>query len=162
MEKRVVVIGLGIFGVSLVKKLHEKGVEVIAIDKEKNRVQQVRDFSTKAIVADGTDQTVVDAIGLRESDIVIVSFGEDLAASTLITLHLKQMNIANIIVKAPNEEHKLILEKVGATEVIIPEKLMADKLVRSIVTPNIMEYIPLTEDFLIYELAPPASFRGRR
>jgi len=136
MKQRVVVIGLGIFGMNLVKELCASGVEVIAIDKSKEAIQKARDCATKAIVADGTDQEVMNEIGLREDDIVVVSFGEDLAASTLITLHLKQMKVKNIIVKAPNEEHKLILEKVGATEVIIPEKEMADKIAKSIVSPS--------------------------
>lgn len=161
MKKRVVVIGLGIFGFNLVRELHENRVEVIAIDKDKEAVQHVRDISTKAVVADGTDKTMMDAIGLRQTDTVVVSFGDDLAASTLITLHLKQMNVREIIVKAPNEEHKLILEKVGATEVIIPEKLVANKLVRSIVSPNVLDYIPLGEDYQIYEMAPPSRFCGK-
>ncbi len=71
------------------------------------------------------------------------------------------MKIRDIIVKAPNEEHKLILEKVGATEVIIPEKLVADKLVRSLVSPNVLDYIPLSEDYQIYEIAPPSGFMGK-
>ncbi|MBP8695036.1 MAG: TrkA family potassium uptake protein [Syntrophobacterales bacterium] len=161
MKKRVVVIGLGIFGINLVKDLSKSGVEVIAIDKSKEAVQLVRDCASKAIVADGTDQEIMNAIGLREDDLVIVSFGEDLAASTLITLHLKQMKVKNILVKAPNEDHKLILEKVGATEVIIPEKIMADKVARSIVSPNVLDYIPLSEDYIICEIAPPAGFIGK-
>ena len=161
MKKRVVVVGLGIFGINLVKELSKSGVEVIAIDKVKEAVQHVRDCATKAIVADGTDPEIMNAIGLREDDLVIVSFGEDLAASTLITLHLRQMKVKNIIVKAPNEDHKLILEKVGATEVIIPEKIMADKVAKSIVSPNVLDYIPLSEDYIICEIAPPASFIGK-
>jgi trk system potassium uptake protein len=161
MKKRVVVIGLGIFGINVVRELYESGLEVIAIDKVKEAVQQVRDFSTKAIVADGTNQDLMNTIGIREDDTVIVSFGEDLAASTLITLHLKQMKVKNIIVKAPNEEHKLILEKIGATEVVIPEKIMADKVAKSLVSPNVLDYIPLTEDYMICEIAPPASFLGK-
>ena len=161
MKKRVVVIGLGIFGINLVKDLSKSGVEVIAIDKSKEAVQLVRDCASKAIVADGTDQEIMNAIGLREDDLVIVSFGEDLAASTLITLHLKQMKVKNILVKAPNEDHKLILEKVGATEVIIPEKIMADKVARSIVSPNVLDYIPLSEDYMICEIVPPAGFIGK-
>jgi len=161
VKKRVVVIGLGIFGINLVKDLSKSGVEVIAIDKSKEAVQLVRDCASKAIVADGTDQEIMNAIGLREDDLVIVSFGEDLAASTLITLHLKQMKVKNILVKAPNEDHKLILEKVGATEVIIPEKIMADKVARSIVSPNVLDYIPLSEDYMICEIAPPAGFIGK-
>lgn len=161
MKKRVVVIGLGIFGINLVKELCKSGVEVIAIDKVKEAVQHVRDCATKAIVADGTDTEIMSTIGLREDDLVVVSFGEDLAASTLITLHLRQMKVKNIIVKAPNEDHKLILEKVGATEVIIPEKIMADKIAKSIVSPNVLDYIPLSEDYIICEIAPPASFIGK-
>jgi len=161
MKKRVVVVGLGIFGINLVKELTKSGVEVIAIDKAKEAVQHVRDCAAKAIVADGTDPEIMNAIGLREDDLVVVSFGEDLAASTLITLHLKQMKVENIIVKAPNEDHKLILEKVGATEVIIPEKIMADKVARSIVSPNVLDYIPLSEDYMICEIAPPAGFIGK-
>ncbi len=85
MKQRVVVIGLGIFGMNLVKELCNSGVEVIAIDKSKDSIQKARDCATKAIVADGTDPEIMNAIGLREDDIVVVSFGEDLAASTLIT-----------------------------------------------------------------------------
>jgi len=161
MKKRVVVVGLGIFGINLVKELCNSDVEVIAIDKAKEAVQQVRDCATKAIVADGTDQELMNSIGLREDDIVVVSFGEDLAASTLITLHLKQMKIKNIIVKAPNEEHKLILEKIGATEVIIPEKIMADKIAKGIVSPNVLDYIPLADGYMIGEIAPPPGFIGK-
>src|SRR5512136_1834172 len=161
MKQRVVVIGLGIFGMNLVKELCASGVEVIAIDKSKEAIQKARDCASKAIVADGTDQEVMNAIGLREDDLVVVSFGEDLAASTLITLHLKQMTVKNIIVKAPNEEHKLILEKVGATEVIIPEKEMADKVAKSLVSPNVLDYIPLSEDYTVSEIVPPASFMGK-
>ncbi|HTZ41073.1 MAG TPA: TrkA family potassium uptake protein, partial [Syntrophales bacterium] len=161
MKQRVVVIGLGIFGMNLVKELCKSGVEVVAIDKSKDAIQKARDCASKAIVADGTDQEVMNAIGLREDDIVVVSFGEDLAASTLITLHLKQMKVKNIIVKAPNEEHKLILEKVGATEVIIPEKEMADKIAKSLVSPNVLDYIPLADDYMIGEIAPPSGFIGK-
>jgi trk system potassium uptake protein TrkA len=159
--KRVIVIGLGIFGYNVVRELHENNVEVFAIDKKKEAVQAVRDFAARAIVADGTDKDLMDSIGIREDDMVIVSFGEDLAASTLITLHLRQMKVKDIIVKAPNEEHKLILEKVGATEVIIPEKEMADKIVKGIVSPNVPDYIPLSEDYMICEIATPKSFVGK-
>jgi len=161
MKKRVVVIGIGIFGFNVARNLYEHGIEVVAVDKKRESIQQVKDYCTKAILADGTDKNVIDAIGLREDDIVIVSFGEDLAASTLITLHLKQLKIKNIIVKAPNMEHMLVLESVGATEVIIPEKEMAGKVAKSIISPNILDYIPLTDDYMICEIAPPASLVGK-
>jgi trk system potassium uptake protein len=159
--KRVVVIGLGIFGFNIVKDLYESGMEVIAIDKNKEVIQKIKDFSTKAILADGTDKEVIESVGIQEDDVVIVSFGEDLAASTLITLHLKEMKVKTIIVKAPNEDHKHVLEKVGATEVVIPERAMADKVAKSLISPNVLDYIPLSEDYTIYELAPPISFFGK-
>jgi trk system potassium uptake protein TrkA len=159
--KRAVVIGLGIFGYHLARTLFENGFEVVAIDKDKDVIQKIRDYSTKAIFADGTDQEIMDEIGIGEDDIAIISFGEDLAAATLITLHLRQMKVKNIIVKAPNEDHKMILEKVGATDVIIPEMDMAKKLAKSLISPNVMDYIPLSDDYMIFELAPPNSFLGK-
>jgi len=159
--KRAVVIGLGIFGYHIARTLFENGFDVVAIDKNKDVIQRIRDYSTKAVLADGTDQEIMDEIGIGEDDIAIISFGEDLAAATLITLHLKQMNVKQIIVKAPNEDHKLILEKVGATDVIIPEMDVAKKLAKSLISPNVMDYIPLSEDYMIFELAPPNSFLGK-
>jgi len=159
--RRAVVIGLGIFGYHIARTLFENGFEVVAIDKNKDVIQKIRDYSTKAVLADGTDQEIMDEIGIGEDDIAIISFGEDLAAATLITLHLKQMKVKNIIVKAPNEDHKKILEKVGATEVIIPEMDVAKKLAKSLVSPNVMDYIPLSDDYMIFELAPPNSFLGK-
>ena len=159
--KRVIVIGLGIFGVNIVRELYEGGFEVYAIDKKKDAVQKVKDFSTKAIVADGTDKEVMELIGVQEDDTVVISFGEDLASSTLITLHMKQLKVKNIIVKAPNEEHKLILEKVGATDVIIPEKEIAGKVAKSIISPNVLDYLPLSDGYMIFEMAPPDSFFGK-
>ncbi len=159
--KRVVVIGLGIFGFNIAKDLYENGMEVIAVDKNKDIIQKIRDFSTKAILADGTDKEVMESIGIQQDDVVIISFGENLAASTLVTLHLKEMKVKHIIVKAPNEDHKHVLEKVGATEVIIPERAMADKVARSLISPNVLDYIPLSEDYTISEIVPPAYFFGK-
>ena len=161
MQQRVVVIGLGIFGFNIVRDLYAGGFEVIAVDKNKDAVQRVRDCSTKAIQADGTDKEIMEAIGIQEDDVVIISFGEDLAAATLTTLHLKQMKVKTIIVKAPNEEHKLILEKVGATEVMIPEKEIAHKVAKSLISPNVLDYLPLSDDYMISEMAPPNSFLGK-
>jgi trk system potassium uptake protein TrkA len=159
--KRVIVIGLGIFGFNIAKDLYENGFEVVAVDKNKEIIQKMRDFSTKAILADGTDKEVLESIGIQPEDVVIISFGEDLAASTLITLHLKEMKVKTIIVKAPNEDHKHVLDKVGATEVIIPEKEIADKVAKSLISPNVLDYIPLSENYTICEIAPPPSFMGK-
>jgi trk system potassium uptake protein TrkA len=159
--KRVVVVGLGIFGSQLARQLFEKGLEVIAVDKNRDVVQKIRDHSTKAVVADATDKEVLDAIGIDADDTVVISFGEDLSASTLLTLYLKEMKVKEIIVKVPNEDYKRILLKVGASEAIIPEREMANKVARSIISPNVLEYLPISEDYTICELAPPTAFVGK-
>ncbi|MBN2345722.1 MAG: TrkA family potassium uptake protein [Candidatus Aminicenantes bacterium] len=161
MKKRIVVIGMGIFGRNIVEELYENGFEVVAIDKDPGAVQGVRDHATKAIVADATDRDIVERVGIQEDDTVIISFGEDLAASTLITLNLKQNRIKTIIVKAPNRDHKAILEKVGATQVLIPEMEMAHKVARGIISPNVIDYIPLSDEYTIFEMAPPERFLGK-
>ncbi len=159
--KRVVVIGIGIFGFNLVKALFDAGLEVMAIDKKKEAIQEVRDYCTKAILADGVDRGLLESLGIEPDDTVVVSFGEDLAASTLITLHLRQIGVKTIIVKAPNSEHKLVLESVGATEVIIPEKEIASKVARSLVSPNVLDFLPLSDEYAVCEVAPPENFIGK-
>jgi len=161
VTKRVIVIGLGIFGSNLTRSLYENGIEVIAIDKDKEVVQQIREYCSKAVHADGTKKELMESIGVQEDDVVVISFGEDLAASTLTTLHLKEMKVKQIIVKAPNEDYKRVLAKVGATEVIIPEREMADKIARSLISPNVLDYIPLSEDYTISEFVPPSRFMGK-
>jgi trk system potassium uptake protein TrkA len=159
--KRVVVIGLGIFGTQLARHLYESGLDVIAVDKNKDVVQRIKDYSTKAVLADASDKEVLESIGVAADDIVVISFGEDLSASTLLTLHLKELKVKTIIVKVPNEDYKRILLKVGASEAIIPEREMANKVARSIISPNVLEYLPISEEYTIVELAPPTAFIGK-
>jgi trk system potassium uptake protein TrkA len=159
--KRVVVVGLGIFGSQLARQLYEKGIEVVAVDKNREVVQRIKDHSTKAVLADATNKEVLESIGIDAADTVVISFGEDLSASTLLTLYLKEMKVREIIVKVPNEDYKRILLKVGASEAIIPEREMANKVARSIISPNVLEYLPISEDYTICELAPPAAFIGK-
>ena len=159
--RRVVVIGLGIFGSQLARQLYENGLEVVAVDKNRDVVQRIKDHSTKAVLADATDKEVLESIGIDAKDTVVISFGEDLSASTLLTLYLKEMKVKEIIVKVPNEDYKRILLKVGASEAIIPEREMANKVARSIISPNVLEYLPISEDYTIVELAPPTAFIGK-
>ena len=159
--KRVVVIGLGIFGSQLARQLYDKGIEVVAIDKTTDVVQRIKDHSTKAVLADATDKEVLESLGIDAKDTVVISFGEDLSASTLLTLYLKEMKVKEIIVKVPNEDYRRILLKVGASEAIIPEREIANKVARSIISPNVLEYLPISEDYTIVELAPPTSFIGK-
>jgi trk system potassium uptake protein TrkA len=159
--KRIVVFGLGIFGAELAAQLYQKGLEVVAVDKNREVIQKIKDHTTKAIVADATDKEILEAIGIREDDVAVISFGEDLSASTLLTLHLKELKVRSIIVKVPNDDHRRILQKLGASEAIIPEREMAARVAKSIVSPNVLEYLPISGDYTICELAPPAAFIGK-
>lgn len=157
----MVVIGLGIFGYQLARQLYDNGIDVVAIDKNKDVIQRIKDCCTKAVMADARDKEVLENIGIVANDTVVISFGEDLSASTLLTLHLKEMKVKSIIVKVPNEDHKRILLKVGASEAIIPEREMAKKVARGIISPNVMEYLPISDEYTIVELAPPTDFIGK-
>jgi trk system potassium uptake protein TrkA len=159
--RRFAVIGLGKFGFHLAKTLFEDGHEVIAIDKDKDRVQEIQSFSTQAVVADIAHKEILKTLGIDQMDAVLVSIGEDIASSILVTLYLKELKVKQILVKATNEDHGKILERIGATEVIYPEKQMALKTARSLSTPNILDFIPMVENYTLVELAPPTSFIGK-
>ncbi|MDD5450939.1 MAG: TrkA family potassium uptake protein [Desulfovibrionales bacterium] len=159
--RRFAVIGLGKFGFHLAKALFEDGHEVIAIDKDKDRVQEIQPFSTQAVVADIAHKEILKTLGIDQMDAVLVSIGEDIASSILVTLYLKELKVKQILVKAMNEDHGKILERIGATEVIYPEKAMALKTARSLSTPNILDFIPMVENYTLVELAPPTAFIGK-
>lgn len=158
---RFAVIGLGKFGFHLAKALFEQGHEVLAIDHDKERVQRIQPFSTQAVVADVTQREMLKTLGVDQMDAVLVSTGADIASSVLITLYLKELKVKRILAKAVNEDHGKILERIGATEVIHPEKAMAIKTARSLSTPNILDFIPMVENYTLIELAPPTSLVGK-
>ncbi|MBN2429025.1 MAG: TrkA family potassium uptake protein [Deltaproteobacteria bacterium] len=160
-EKRFFVIGLGNFGFHVGKTLYEAGHEVIAIDVDRDKVQRIQDYATYAVVGDAVNKEFLSGQGVGEMAAVVVSTGERSHLSTLITLYLKELKVPRILVKAVSEDHGRILEKVGATDVIYPEKDMAVKTARGLSTPNILEFIPLAEDYSITEAEPPAHFIGK-
>lgn len=161
MAGRFAVIGLGNFGAWVARTIFEHNREVIAIDADPDRVQKIKPFCTAAIVADCTRKETLVKLGLSEMDAVVVSVGENVSVSTLVTLFLKEMGTRRILVKAMDEDHAKILSKVGASEVIFPEKEVAVKVAKGLVLPNILDYLPMTEDYEIVELAPPSKFIGK-
>ncbi len=160
-KKKCCVIGLGSFGFHVALTLFADGHEVIAIDSDRDKVQAVKDFSDQAILGDAANKEFLDAQGVREVDAAVVSTGERSHLSTLITLYLKELKVPRILVKAISEDHGKILEKVGATDVIYPEKDMARKIAHSLSTPNILEFIPLAEEYSLSETVPPRHFIGK-
>ena len=160
--KQVVVIGLGNFGNFLSRELYKKGYEVVAIDKVSARVQDIQDYVTQAIVADATDIAALQAIGVDQADLVVVSIGSNLSDSILAALNVKDLGVKRIYAKALSEAHGRILEKVGVSEVFFPEKDLAMAVARKITNPNMIDYIPFIEGYTIVELAPPPAFIGKK
>ena len=156
-----VVIGLGRFGSEIAVRLCEAGEEVIAIDTNEQLVDKVADHVTRAIAADARDQDVLERLGIGEIDHAIVAVGSDLAASALITMNLKNMLVPDIICKAHDSVHREILERLGASRVIIPEREMAAKLALGMTTAGIMEYIELSDEYGISEIQPDPSWLGK-
>jgi trk system potassium uptake protein len=159
--KRFAVIGLGKFGFHVAKTLYEEGNEVVAIDLDQNLVQDVDPFCTEAIVLDAREKERLKSLGLEDMDGVVVSIGHDISTSVLVTLYLQEIGVQRILVKAVDEDHGKILTKVGATEVIHPEKAMAMKVAQGLSRPNILDFIPLLEDYNLLQIAPPRAFIGK-
>jgi trk system potassium uptake protein len=159
--KRFAVIGLGNFGFFVAKALYEDGNEVIALDLDRNRVQAIEPYCSEAIVMDATDKERLKSLGLEVMNGVIVSTGTKISISILISLHLHEIGVKKILAKALDEDHGKILEKVGATEIIHPEKDMAIRIARGLSTPNILDFVPLEENFNLVQVGPPLAFIGK-
>lgn len=159
--KKLAVIGLGNFGFHIAKALYRDGHDVLAIDTDRTRVQAIGAFTSEALVMDATDKEALLGLGLEQMDGVIVSTGTKISTSILICLYLQEIGVKSILVKALDEDHEKILKRVGATEVIHPEREMALRVARGISTPNILDFIPLAQDFDLVQVAPPKEFLGK-
>lgn len=155
------VIGLGSFGSNIAKTLYEKGNEVLAVDEDKEKIEQVRTFVSHAVKMEAADKENLQALGIEDMDVVIVSLGPEMEASILTVLYLHELGSKRIVAKALTEDHVKILEAVGATEVIYPEKDMAIKTALRLSCPNVLEYLPLVSGFSVQEIAPPDRFIGK-
>lgn len=159
--KKFAVIGLGNFGFHAAKALFEDGNEVVAIDGEKVRVQAIDPYATEALVMNATEKETIRSLGLENMDGVIVSTGTNISISILICLYLNEIGVKKIIAKAIDDDHAKILKRVGATEVIHPERDMALRVSRNLSRPNVIDFIPLAEDFDLVQVDPPKEFIGK-
>ena len=159
--KSFVVIGLGRFGSEVALRLHESGNEVLVVDNNSDLVQGISNHVTHAVVGDARDMGVLRALGVASFDCAVVAIGGSLADSVLATMNLKELGVPRIICKAHDETHRQVLEKLGADQVVIPEKENAARLAKNLVTPNVLEYIALSEEYGIIEVPAPASWVGK-
>lgn len=152
MKKEFVVIGLGRFGGSIVHSLADQDLEVMAIDKEEDKVNQFASIASHAVVADTTDESVLKSLGIRNFDHVIVAIGDDIQSSILTTLMLKEIGVNNITVKAQNDYHEKVLRKIGASHVVHPERDMGRRIAHNIVSNNVLDYLELSDEHSIVEI----------
>ncbi len=152
MGKQFAVIGLGRFGQSVAKTLYKLNYDVLAIDSDETLVQENVNEVTHAVQADSTDEIALKSLGIRNFDVVVVAIGQNIQASILTTLILKDLGIETIVVKAQNQLHAKVLYKIGASKVVFPERDMGQRVAHNLVTPNILDYIELSEDYSIVEI----------
>lgn len=158
--KNFLVIGLGEFGKSVAKTLFKNKSTVLAIDSSPDLIQQALNegFIDEAVILDATDELALKNVVKDDFDTAFVSVGDNIQASILITLHLKELGLKNIICKAVNHTQGRVLEKIGATQVVFPEESMGEKIAFSVLRPTIVEYFKFSEDYFIYEVKIPNSY----
>jgi len=159
--ERVAVLGLGDFGYHLACELYQLGHEVLAVDSNQDKVQQILPYVTKAVVADASDQAALQELGVVSFDLVAVYMGERLETAVVLVHHLHQWKLPRILVKVTNEEQAEIVKLVGATDVIHPEQDSARKAALLIHHSRAVDYLELGGEHLIVAAQPPASVVGK-
>lgn len=159
--KQFVVIGIGRFGSAIAQRLYELGHEVLAIDKDEEEIQKISDKVTHAVTADASDENVLRSLGVRNFDVAVVSIGDDIQSSIIITLMLKEMGVKYVVAKAQNDLHAKVLFKIGADRVVFPERDMGERVAHNLIATNILESIELSPDFSIIEFKIPHAWVGK-
>ncbi len=159
--RQFAVIGLGRFGYSVAETLIKKGAEVLAVDKDEERVQKISEIATFAVTLDATDEKGLKSIGIQNVDVAVVSIGEDIEASVLVVMILKELGVKEIVAKAITDLHARILVNLGVNKVIFPEREMGRRLANSLVMPTVHDFIQLSEDYSIAEIPAPKEFEGK-
>ena len=155
------VIGMGRFGSSVVRTLHEMGHHVLAMDRDEEALRRVTDYATHAVQIDATDPEALRAVGITNFDAVIVSIGADVQESILTTLLLKEMGVKKVVSKAVDELQGRVLEKVGADLVVRPERDMAVRVARSLASRNVVDMLELSPSYLVEEVNVSDKLSGR-
>lgn len=157
---KIIIIGLGNFGSAVAIKLASLGHEVIGVDSQMQRVENVKDKITYAVSLDCTDAQALKTLPLLECDIVLVAIGEDFGASILTTAILKKMNIKRLVSRTISPIHRTILEAIGVIEILSPEEDSAERFVKKIDMSNVLDYLDLSDDYGIVEAVIPQKYIG--
>jgi len=161
MKSNITVIGLGVFGSTIALELTRLGYAVLGIDLSTTRTNAIADQIAQAVIADARDERVLRDLGVHESDVVVVAIGEDIEANILTTLVVKTMAKPKVWAKALNHNHHRILEKLGADHIIHPEHEMGLRVARTLIYPDVMDYISLGDDYFIAEVRASERLAGK-
>ncbi len=160
-DKQFVVVGLGRFGQAIVETLCEANCEVLAIDVDGSIVREVSNIATHVIQVDATDESAMSTLGLSNFDIGIVAIGTDFEATIMATMIVKELGVSYVIAKAQDSRQEKILKSVGADRVVLPEMEMGIKLATTLTTTNVIEFINLSKQYGIAEIAPIEEWFGK-
>jgi len=152
MRKDFVVIGLGRFGGSVCRELVRLGADVMAIDSSSDRVEEFSKIATHAVIADSTDEEALKSLGIQNFEHVIVAIGDDIQASILTTLIIKELGVPQVTVKAQNDYHAKVLQKIGADLIVHPERDMGIRIANNIMSSNVLDYLELSDEHSIMEI----------
>jgi trk system potassium uptake protein len=158
---RFTVIGIGNFGAFVAQRLHQLGHDVIAIDTREEVIERIGPHVARAVVADGTEREVLDELGVRDSTAAIVSTGDNLEASVLALLALRDLGLQDIYVKVISEEHRRIVDALGATESVFPERQAGEALATRLTSRRLLRYVEVHEDLSLQEMAVPDAWTGK-
>ncbi|MFQ5747127.1 MAG: potassium channel family protein [Gemmatimonadota bacterium] len=161
MAKRFLVVGLGHFGSWVAHALHEKGHDVVALDRDEDRVDRYADYVTRGIAGDATDTALLRHLGIDGADAAIISTGDDLASAILATMALKELGLEDIYVKVPSTRAARALDAFDVTETIFPEREAAYRLAQRIATKTVLNYIPVAPGYSIQEIGIPDAWLGK-
>lgn len=161
MNKQFAIIGIGRFGSSVAETLDSMGYEVLAVDKDEHRVQEIAEWVTHVIEADSTDEKALKELGITNFDVVVVAIGEDIQASIMTTLLLKEIGVKKVVSRALNTLHGKVLEKIGADKVVFPERDMGVRVVHNLISPSVLDFIELSDDYGIVEIKAGKYFTGK-
>lgn len=158
--KQYLVLGLGRFGMSVARTLCELGQEVLAVDADETLVNEIAPHVTQAVQLDATDETLLASLGVQNFDAAIVSIGQNTRDSILVSVLLKELGVPYLVAKANDELHAKVLRKIGADRVVFPERDMGARLARSIIAPNVIDLMNLSDDYQIIEIRVPSAWVG--
>lgn len=160
-QKQFIVIGMGRFGQSVAKSLTNLGKEVLAVDNDAGLIDDVAPYVTHAVQADATDEKALAALGLKNFDVAVVTMGENMHASILITLLCKEMGVNFVLAKAQNEIHAKVLRKTGADKVVFPERDMGMRVAHSLADSTVHDYVEIAGDLRIMDISVINGWIGK-